>query len=114
MKSQWMLLFGLLFALIISVFAVFNVDKVPVDYVFGEAHWPLVLVILGSALLGALTSGLFNVFRSVKTRHEVKVLKRTITEKENTIANQQNEIAMLQKSPELANEVISDSYDAKK
>ncbi|WP_025783540.1 lipopolysaccharide assembly LapA domain-containing protein [Sporosarcina sp. D27] len=108
MKSQWMLLFGLLFAIIIAVFAVFNVDKVPVDYVFGEAHWPLVLVILGSALLGALASGLFTVFRSVKTRHEVKVLKRQITEKEGTIANQQNEIAMLQKTPELANDVISD------
>ncbi|MBD7908358.1 LapA family protein [Sporosarcina gallistercoris] len=114
MKSQWMLVFGLLFALIIAVFAVFNVGKVPVDYVFGEAHWPLVLVILGSALLGALASGLFAVFRSVRTRREVNVLKRQITEKETMIANQQNEIAMLQKSPELANEVLNDQYDAKK
>ena len=113
MKSQWMLLFGLLFAIIIAVFAVFNVDKVPVDYVFGEAHWPLVLVILGSALLGALASGLFTVFRSVKTRHEVKVLKRQITEKEGTIANQQNEIAMLQKSPGLATEFLGDQFDSK-
>lgn len=114
MKSQWMLVFGLLFALIIAIFAVFNVGKVPVDYVFGEANWPLVLVILGSALLGALASGLFAVFRSVKTRREVNVLKRQITEKESMIANQQNEIAMLQKSPELANEMLNDQYDAKK
>lgn len=114
MKSQWMLVIGLLFAIIIAVFAVFNVDKVPVDYVFGEAHWPLVLVILGSALLGALASGLFAVFRSVRTKREVKVLKRQITEKESTIANQQNEIAMLQKSPELATEVLGDQYDAEK
>ncbi|WP_432355748.1 LapA family protein [Sporosarcina sp. A2] len=114
MKSQWMLLFGLLFAIIIAIFAVFNVAKVPVDYVFGEAHWPLVLVILGSALLGALASGLFTIFRSVKTTREVKHLQRVITEKESTIANQQNEIAMLQKSPELAHEVMDDSFDAKK
>ncbi|MGG0644484.1 lipopolysaccharide assembly protein LapA domain-containing protein [Sporosarcina gallistercoris] len=114
MKSQWMLVFGLLFALIIAVFAVFNVGKVPVDYVFGEAHWPLVLVILGSALLGALASGLFTVFRSVRTRREVSVLQRQITEKESVIANQQNEIAMLQKSPGLANEVMNDQYDANK
>ena len=114
MKSQWMLVLGLIFALIIAVFAVFNVGKVPVDYVFGEAHWPLVLVILGSALLGALVSGFFTVFRSVKTRKEVKTLQKQITEKELLIANQQNEIAMLQKSPELAHEVMHDEYDAKK
>ncbi|MDW0109611.1 LapA family protein [Sporosarcina aquimarina] len=114
MKSQWMLLFGLLFAIIIAVFAVFNVDKVPVNYVFGEAYWPLVLVILGSALLGALASGLFAVFRSVRTRREVKDLQKVITEKESIIANQQNEIAMLQKSPGLAHEVMQDEYDFKK
>ncbi|WJY28205.1 MULTISPECIES: LapA family protein [Sporosarcina] len=113
MKSQWMLIVGLLAAIIIAVFAVFNVGKVPVDYVFGEAHWPLVLVILGSALLGALVSGLFAVFRTVRTRRELKVLQRQITEKEGIIADQQNEIAMLQKSPELANEIMTDEYDAK-
>lgn len=114
MKSQWMLLFGLLFALIIALFAVFNVDKVPVNYVFGEAHWPLVLVIVGSALLGAVASGLFTVFRSVKSRRQVRVLQKLVTEKEGIIANQQNEIAMLVKSPQLANEVMNDEYDAKK
>ncbi len=114
MKSQWMLIVGLLVAIIIAVFAVFNVGKVPVDYVFGEAHWPLVLVILGSALLGALVSGLFTVFRSVRTKREVKVLQRRITEKEGIIADQQNEIAMLQKTPGLANVVMNDEYDAMK
>jgi uncharacterized integral membrane protein len=50
MKFQWSLLIGLIFAVIIAVFAVVNVDTVPVNYVFGNAEWPLILVILGSAL----------------------------------------------------------------
>jgi len=56
MKLQWLLLIGLVFAVIIAVFAVVNVDEVPVNYVFGEAEWPLILVILASALLGFLLS----------------------------------------------------------
>lgn len=114
MKSQTMLVLGLIFAVIIAVFAVFNVDKVPVNYGFGEAQWPLVLVILGSALLGALISGFFTFFRSLKTRREVNMLQAQIVEKEATIANQQNEIAMLQKSPELAHEVMKNEFDSKK
>ena len=69
MKMQWTLLIGLAFAIIIAIFATVNVGRVPVDYIFGEAYWPLVLVILGSALLGALIrvcfAGTEHIFDSV-------------------------------------------------
>ncbi|MGD6840867.1 LapA family protein, partial [Bacillus thuringiensis] len=45
MKFQWTLLLGIFFALVVSVFAVINVDPVTVNYFFGEADWPLILVI---------------------------------------------------------------------
>ncbi|WP_233191074.1 lipopolysaccharide assembly LapA domain-containing protein [Sporosarcina sp. P20a] len=57
MKFQWTVLVGLLFAMLIAVFAVFNVESVPVNYFFGTEMIPLVLIILGSALLGAIISG---------------------------------------------------------
>ena len=65
MKFQWTWLLGLLFAIIIAVFSVVNVDAVPINYVFGTAEWPLVLIILCSALLGAAISGFVAMFRSV-------------------------------------------------
>jgi putative membrane protein len=97
MKFQWNLLLGLLFAIIIAVFAVFNVDAVQVNYVFGKAQWPLVLVILCSALLGAVVSGFVAMFRSVRSNRRIKELQKEMTLKELTIAAQQNEIAELQK-----------------
>ncbi|NYF24984.1 lipopolysaccharide assembly LapA domain-containing protein [Sporosarcina sp. JAI121] len=97
MKLQWNLLLGLLFAIIIAVFAVFNVDAVPVNYVFGIAQWPLVLVILCSALLGAAVSGLIAMFLSFQSNRRIKELQKEMTSKELTIASQQNEIAELQK-----------------
>jgi uncharacterized integral membrane protein len=98
MKFQWSLLIGLIFAIIIAVFAVVNVDSVPVNYVFGSAEWPLILVILGSALLGALLSGSVAIFRSFVLQRKVKQLEKEMTVKESLIASQQNEISALQKN----------------
>ena len=97
MKFQWNLLFGLLFAIIIALFAIFNIESVQVNYIFGKAELPLVLVILFSALLGAMVSGFVAMFRTVQSNHRLKELQKEITLKEQTIATQQNEIAELQK-----------------
>ena len=98
MRFQWSLLIGLIFAVIIAVFAVVNVETVPVNYVFGNAEWPLILVILGSALLGALLSGSVAIFRSFVLQRRVKHLEKEVTSKESLIATQQNEISTLQKN----------------
>lgn len=97
MKFQWSWFFALLFAILIAIFSVANVEAVPVNYVFGEAQWPLVLVILGAALLGALISGFLAVFKSIVTKKRVNELLKDINMKEILIADQQNEIADLTK-----------------
>src|SRR4051794_3200071 len=95
MKFQWTWFFALLFAILIAVFSVANVEAVPVNYVFGKTEWPLVLVILGAALLGALVSGLFAAFRSFLTRKHRNELLKEIEVKEILITKQQTEIATL-------------------
>ncbi|MBG9445690.1 LapA family protein [Cytobacillus firmus] len=76
MKFQWALLFGFLFALIVAVFAVINVDNVTVNYLFGESQWPLILVILGSVLMGGLIVGSVGIVRIYSLQRQVKLLKR--------------------------------------
>ncbi|MEN8701130.1 LapA family protein [Bacillus infantis] len=76
MKVQWALIFGILFALIVAVFAVINVDPVTVNYVFGESEWPLILVILGSVLMGGLIVGLVGVFRVFALQRKVRSLEK--------------------------------------
>lgn len=98
MKFQWSLLIGLIFAVIVAIFAVVNVDSVPVNYVFGSAEWPLILVILGSALLGALISGSVAIFRSFVLQRRVKQLEKEVATKESLIASQQNEISAIHKN----------------
>ncbi|MGM7702150.1 LapA family protein [Pseudalkalibacillus sp. Hm43] len=76
MRREWSLIIVLLFAIIVAVFAVINVDAVEVDYLFGTAQWPLVLVILGSALLGALTVGFAGSVRFLSMKKELRLLRR--------------------------------------
>ncbi|ANU23571.1 LapA family protein [Planococcus donghaensis] len=98
MKLQWLLLIGLVFAVIIAVFAVVNVDEVPVNYVFGEAEWPLILVILASALLGFLLSSVLAIMRNYQMQRKIKALQKEMAVKETLIATQQNEIGAYQKA----------------
>lgn len=97
MKFEWTWIISIVFAIIIAIFSVVNVDPVLVNYVFGAAEWPLVLVILGSALLGAAVSGFIALFRAYKTHHELKEIKKELQAKEALIAAQQNEIDELKK-----------------
>lgn len=79
MKGQTHIILALIFALIVAVFAVINVDPVEVNYLFGTGQAPLVLVILVSVLMGGLITGAFGIFRLLKLQKQLRVL-----EKENT------------------------------
>lgn len=112
MKFQWNLILGLSFAIIIAVFAIVNVNAVEVHYVFGQAEWPLVLIILCSALLGAAVSVLVSMFRSVRQNRQLKELHKQIDEKERTIATLSNKITELEKKSipqEIKTEVAASS-----
>ncbi|MCG7345038.1 lipopolysaccharide assembly protein LapA domain-containing protein [Sporosarcina sp. ACRSL] len=96
MKMQWSLILSILFAIIITFFAILNIESVQVNYLFGKAQLPLILVILFTAFLGAAISGLMAMFRSLHANRRINELKKEMTAKEITIATQQNEIAALQ------------------
>jgi lipopolysaccharide assembly protein A len=76
LKTQTALILGLIFALIIALFAVINVNPVTVNYAFGSAEWPLILVILFSVLLGGLAIFMFSLFRTLALKRQNKELVR--------------------------------------
>lgn len=78
LRFQWNLILGLLFALIVAIFAVVNVDTVRVNYVFGYTEIPLILIILGSALLGGLIVGMFGILRQYRQQRQIKKLEKEI------------------------------------
>lgn len=77
-KFQWNLILGLLFALIIAVFAVANVNSVKINYLFGYTEFPLILIIIGSALLGGLIVGMFGILRQYQLQRKIKKLEKEV------------------------------------
>ncbi|MBJ6361991.1 lipopolysaccharide assembly LapA domain-containing protein [Paenibacillus sp. GCM10012307] len=78
MKTQWMVISALLFALITAIFAVINVDKVQVNFGFVQTDTPLILVILFSTLLGGLTVFFFAVIRQFKLQRRIRSLEKQL------------------------------------
>ncbi|MHC5252506.1 LapA family protein [Listeria kieliensis] len=80
MKNQWQVILGILLVLFIAIFAVINVDSVEVNFLFAKAEWPLVLVILGSVLIGCLIIFFLNIAKVRSGNKQIKQLKEEKTE----------------------------------
>ncbi|WP_341279424.1 lipopolysaccharide assembly protein LapA domain-containing protein [Paenibacillus sp. FSL H8-0537] len=80
MKAQTMLISALLFAFVIALFAVINVNSVQVNFMFAQTQIPLILVILASTLLGGLVIGLFGMVRVFRLQRQVKLLNKQVNE----------------------------------
>ncbi|ATP41246.1 hypothetical protein CSE16_14940 [Solibacillus sp. R5-41] len=95
MKMQWVLVIGLLFAIAVAIFATVNVTEVPINYVFGETRWPLVLVIFGSVFAGVVISLCFSISRIFSSYQRVKSIQKELEEACTIIKEKKNEISRL-------------------
>ncbi|PLT30882.1 LapA family protein [Peribacillus deserti] len=82
MKVQWMFIIALAFALLVSAFAAINIENVTVDYFAGTSKLPLIVVILGSALMGGVIVGCLGLLKVFSLRRDIRKLKRDRDEKE--------------------------------
>ena len=95
MKIQWTIIAGLIFTVIIALFSYLNIVEVPVNYYFGEANWPLILVILGSTLIGAFISACFSAIRMFALKRKVSLLQKDLREKERKLAEKNSDYISL-------------------
>lgn len=70
MKTQWIIVCGLILALLTASVAVFNVERVTLNYITGQAEVSLIVVISGSILLGGIIVALFGMLQPYFYRKE--------------------------------------------
>lgn len=87
MKNQWRLVAGIILIIIIVLFAVFNVDSVPVNFGFAVVDGPLIIVILVSLLMGSLITLLVATGSATKKNKEFKQMRAEINTKGKEIQN---------------------------
>ncbi|KAF1302937.1 DUF1049 domain-containing protein [Enterococcus saccharolyticus] len=78
MKNQWRIIIGLVLTLMIVIFAVLNNMNVPVNFGFSQFSAPLIIVIIGSAFLGAVVVALVATGTMWQQRREIKQLNQQI------------------------------------
>lgn len=71
---------SLIFAAIIAIFALNNSDRVLIDLIFTEIQLSQAIIILISALFGAVIAAAFSWVRSLKSNKKIKNLNNEITE----------------------------------
>lgn len=85
---------ALVFAVIVGVFALSNSEIVAIDFIFTKVEISQALVILASALLGALIVFFIGFIRNFRLKQDIKKLRFKIEELEfekNTLIESQNE-----------------------
>ena len=67
-----LIVLALLFSLLIAILAAANHQLVIVNYIFGEAKLPLIVLIIGAAAAGAVVTGLIGFYRSIRTALQIR------------------------------------------
>lgn len=78
LKRQWKVILGFILVLIIVIFAVLNNQEVPVNFGFTKIFSPLILIIIGSAIIGALVIFLTSSATMFQQKRQVKQLQKQI------------------------------------
>jgi len=78
MRTQWLLFLLLLFAILVAVFALINTEPVTINYGLGTVQAQLILVILGSALSGAVIVGIYGIVRQYVLQRDLKKAQKAL------------------------------------
>lgn len=113
MKNQWRVVMGLILILIVVIFAVLNNQTVPVSFGFAKISGPLILIILGSAIVGALIGLLTSTTTMWKQKKQVKELQKDVdVYKNDTDKVVQEEVEKVKRSYENQIAELQSKYDA--
>lgn len=89
---QGTIIFGLIFAILIAIFAIQNASIVALNLLMWKFEISLAVVVLGSIIFGALVIGIFSYFKQFQLRRKNKNLKLEIQSLKDELENKEEEI----------------------
>ena len=104
---QFYIVLSLIFGILITLFALFNSAVVAVNFFFAEVQIPLALVIIASALIGAITMLIFDTFRRIKAGKNLKDLTKKVNGFEKEIAAKDETIQKLNDTLKQKEQILS-------
>ncbi len=83
----------LLFAIIVAVFAVMNIQPVVIDYLFGKAEIQLIFVIIFSIFIGALFMFILSSMKQIQLTRKLKSIEKENTKLKAEVEEFENRLA---------------------
>ncbi len=103
---QGTIIFGLIFAILIAIFAIQNASIVALNLLMWKFEISLAVVVLGSIIFGALVIGIFSYFKQFQLRRKNKNLKLEIQSLKDEIENKEEMISKLRSYKRMSEENI--------
>ncbi|MCK8825225.1 LapA family protein [Fuchsiella alkaliacetigena] len=110
---QFILVVALVFALLVALFAIQNATMVEVVLFTWEFETSLVVIILGAAILGALSVGLFSVVKQIKWRMRLRKKEQQISSLESELDEMATEVELAQEQVEKEDEEEDTEFEEK-
>ncbi len=104
---QVYLISALLFSLLVAVFAIQNTEQVIIKFLTFQFPISLVLVILGSAVVGALSLYFLGLFKQVGSWIKFRQLQHQKEDLENQVKKLQEKLASLEAAKNLCEEKLN-------
>lgn len=103
---QIQIVFLLIFAIIVTLFAIFNAAVVTVSFFFAEVQISLALVIIGSTLIGAIIALIFDAIKRIKANKIYKDLSKNYESLKNEMAQKNSVLEQQEASLKEKDEMI--------
>lgn len=101
----------LIFAILITLFAIFNAEVILVNFLFAEVDMPLALVIIGSALVGAIAMLIFDTFRRIKSGKNIKDLKKQLDSHQKIMQEKDGKITQVENALNQCETTVKNQQD---
>lgn len=98
--GSFLIVLALLFSLLLAIVAVANHQPVEVNYIFGEAQIPLIVLIIGAAAAGALVVGLISLYRGIRDALQARAEKKRQDEFQQRLESLEAENSLLRRKLE--------------
>ena len=76
-KKQWRLVVGIILILVIVIFAILNIEVVPINFGFTQLNSPLIIIIFISLLLGSLLTLLSATGSASTAKERIETIEKT-------------------------------------
>lgn len=105
---QGTIIFGLIFAILIAIFAIQNASIVALNILMWEFEISLAVVVLGSIIFGALVIGIFSYFKQFQLKRKNRNLKLEIQAQQEELEDLKFENR--ERETNLENQITEENY----